>query len=37
MGLKDTVSDREAQVLARSNSPIGDVRGEEKGEKDLVR
>jgi hypothetical protein len=37
MGLKDTVTDREAQVLAHSPSPTGDVRGEEKGEKDLVR
>jgi hypothetical protein len=38
MGLKDTVTDREAQVLAHSPSPTVDgTRGEEKGEKDLVR
>jgi hypothetical protein len=38
MGLKDTVTDREAQqVLAHSPSPNGDGQREEKGEKDLVR
>jgi hypothetical protein len=37
MGLKDTVTDREAQVLAHSPSPTGDGQREEKGEKDLVR
>lgn len=38
MGLKDTVSDREAQMIAHSPSPtVDETRAEEKGEKDLVR
>jgi len=38
MGLKDTVSDREAQMIAHSPSPTMEgAHGDEKGEKDLAR
>jgi hypothetical protein len=37
MGLKDTVSDREAQMITHSPSPVDGAAVEEKGEKDLVR
>lgn len=36
MGLKDTVSDREAQMIAHSPSPTVDGTTVEKGEKDIV-